>query len=195
MYITQTILPPATARSLLRVLIEKLSQPPVAYSQKERAQTLESIIHQHGQLIMRLCYGYARSAAELSDLYQDTLINIWQGLERFRGESTERTWVYRVTFNTCVSCLRKRSRTKEQVSLRDCLELPEEASPQEASEIERLHTAIGALSPLDKAIVMMRLDEYSYEEIAETVGMNRNAVASRLRRAKEKLKDIMNQND
>lgn len=135
--------------------------------------------------ISRICFSYAGSVADFDDLRQDALINIWRGIKSFRCQSSERTWVYRVTINSCLSTIRKQSRHQHE-SLEKLYGLIE-ADDSEREAIEQMHRAIAVLSLEDKAIIMMWLDEMSYDDIADAMGMNCNTVATRLRRIKEKI--------
>lgn len=148
------------------------------------------IIRTHDAMIKRICFGYARTAEELEDLHQDALVCIWQGLPKFRGESALKTWVYRVTLNACVSVVRTRKKEFDSDSLEQIVDVADD-SEERRQRIHELHECIGTLNPIDKAIVMLWLDEYSYEEISEMVGLKRNNVATRLHRAKEKLKKVI----
>ncbi|MDE6206358.1 MAG: sigma-70 family RNA polymerase sigma factor, partial [Muribaculaceae bacterium] len=148
-----------------------------------------ALVGQYEDMIRRVCFGYARSASELDDIYQDALINLWRGLHTFRGESSEKTWIYRITLNTCVSTMRRRRRETVQESIESFADIIDEDDERKEQLIE-LHQRIERLSPLDKAVVMMWLDEASYEEIAASVGMSKNVVAARIHRAKDKLRKI-----
>lgn len=141
----------------------------------------------YDDMISRICYGYARSNEEFEDLRQDAYVNIWQGLDGFRGDSGLKTWIYRVTLNTCVSSLRKRMRDGVTVDLAEIADTADE-DPARMTMIVELHEAISSLSDIDKAIILMWLDEAGYEEIAQVLGMGRNTIASRIRRIKEKLR-------
>lgn len=156
-----------------------------------RIALFNDINNRYGDMISRICYGYATSHDEMQDLRQDVYVNIWQGLDRFSQHSSLKTWVYRVALNTCVSSLRSRSRRGQKVSL-DFIADTSEDSQDQRELITSLYHSIESLAPLDKAIVMMWLDGMAYEEIAETTGMGRNTVATRLRRAKEKIKNNLN---
>lgn len=154
---------------------------------REECERLFGRVHSEcGELIKRVCWGYARSSIEWEDLYQDTLVNIWQGLSRFRGNSELRTWVYRIVLNTCVSTLRKRCREVELQSLADIFDMADE-SVEQRERVMELHESIAKLNVLDKAVVMMWLDDFSYDEIASLTGLGRNTVATKLRRAKLKI--------
>ncbi len=151
-------------------------------------QQFEHLITTHSSLISRICFSYAENGDDYQDLRQDVLINIWKGLANFRGASSSLTWIYRVVLNTCVSTLRKRSSRPATESL-DLMALDIPATGDEEGLRERfefLHRLISELSPVDKAIVTMWLDERSYDEIAEVVGLSRNNIALRLHRIKER---------
>lgn len=146
-------------------------------------------VREYDGMIRRICLGYSRSAEDLEDLYQDVLVNIWQGLAGYRADASMKTWIYRVALNTCVSSLRRRSSRPNAASLEDVVNVSDD-SGEKMQEVRELHECISMLGNIDKAVVMLWLDEYSYEEIAGLTGLTRGNVATRLHRAKEKLKNI-----
>lgn len=158
---------------------------------KEREAEFEKIVRQYSALITKVCYYFATDISELNDLRQDVLLNIWIGREKFRRESNLSTWIYRVCFNTCITFQRKNRRRKNEVPLPSVLEIEDNAFSM--ARYEEMHRLIGCLSPDDKAIILMWLDENSYEEIAEVVGLKRNTVASRIKRIKDKLIKLSDQ--
>ncbi len=148
-----------------------------------------ALVRRESNLIDRLCFGYARSTEEFNDLRQDTLVNLWKAMPTFRQQSSERTWIYRITLNTCVSALRLRSRQLQTTSLQNLYDVIDEPDDKTIL-IQQLHEAIATLSGLDKAIILMWLDDVPYDEIARITGLPRNTVATRLRRGKERLKHL-----
>ena len=143
------------------------------------------LIDRENATISKICYTYSGSLAEYDDLRQDALINIWRGMRSFRGEASQRTWIYRVTVNSCLSTIRKQSRYKHE-SLEGLYGLIDgDDSDKEA--IEQMHRSIARLGPQEKAIIMMWLDELSYDDIAAAMGLNRNTVATKIRRIKDKV--------
>lgn len=188
----ETTIPfPFYASSLLKMakmLFAKISEKISARSYTKREAMMMQIINEYGNMISRICFGYSGSKEEFEDIRQDAYANIWRGLESFKGESSVKTWVYRVTLNTCVSQLRSRSKTAPSLPLAEVADFADK-SVDAISEIKDLYQFIEALPPIDKAIFMLWLDEMKYEEIAVTVGMSRNAVATRLHRAKQKIKE------
>lgn len=157
--------------------------------QTDLERRFAEIMRDYDPMITRICFGYSRSTAELDDLHQDALVNIWQGLPGFKGDSSLKTWIYRVTLNTCVSTLRARRRQVSVTALDEFYNIIDEDSDRRRL-VSEMHECISLLSPIDKAIILLWLDDFSYVEIAATTGLGRNTVATRLRRAKEKLLKI-----
>ncbi|MDE5996596.1 MAG: sigma-70 family RNA polymerase sigma factor, partial [Muribaculaceae bacterium] len=161
-------------------------------SKDEEGNSAYALEHEFKELIAienatisRICFSYSCSAAEFEDLRQDALINIWRGMQGFRGESSSKTWIYRVTVNSCLSTIRKQSRHRHE-SLESLYGLID-SDDSDKESIEQLHRVINTLDPNEKAIIMMWLDELSYDEIGAAMGLNRNTVATRIRRIKEKI--------
>lgn len=143
------------------------------------------LIARENAAISKICFSFAGSVAEFEDLRQDALINIWRGMHNFRCESSERTWIYRVTVNSCISAVRRQSRHRHE-SLEGLYGLIE-SDDTDKEAVEQLHHTIGTLAPEEKAVIMMWLDELSYDDIAAAMGMNRNTVASKIKRIKDKI--------
>lgn len=157
-------------------------------SQKELEARFMALLKKEESLISSICFSYSGSTAEFEDLRQDALINIWRGLPSFKEESSSRTWIYRVVLNSCVSTIRKQVRhTKGAKSLEALYGMIADESPDDRERIETLHRLIGKLNAKDKAIILLWLDDASYEDIATVMGMPRNSVATRIHRIKERL--------
>lgn len=130
---------------------------------------------------------YAEDGDHLKDLYQEVMANIWQGLGSFDSKSKLSTWIYRVAINTCVSYMRRNSRHKGHEPLTDTAMAVIDDSHEHAEMLRMMYDMIARLSKIDKAIIMLWLDEYSYDEIATLTGLSRNNVASRIHRIKQRL--------
>lgn len=157
----------------------------------ERIIAFENIIREYSLLITKVCYYFAIDISELKDLRQDVMLNIWTGLDKFKNQSKPSTWIYRVCFNTCITYERKNKHRKNEVPLSSVLELEDE--PFDMEKYKEMHRLIGRLNNEDKALILMWLDENSYEEIADVIGLKRNTVATRLKRIKEKLVKMSNE--
>lgn len=160
-------------------------------SRKERAEAFEDIIRKYSLMITKVCYYFAENIPELKDLRQDVLLNIWTGWDKFRMQSKPSTWIYRVCFNTCITYRRKTKQRKNEVPLSSVLEIEDESFDME--KYREMHRLIGRLGSEEKAMILMWLDENSYDEIAEVIGLKRNTVATRLKRIKEKLVKLSNE--
>lgn len=147
----------------------------------------ENLIKEHEKDIYSICYMYARNEDDAKDLRQESLLNLWNGFPRFRGESSTKTWVTRVTINTCISFKRKKRPSTLDESF-----IPEKsnASQESGAGIKMLHSRLQKLDYLDRAIVLLWLENLSYDEIGAIVGMPVKNVSVRLVRIKEKLKKI-----
>lgn len=156
-------------------------------SDKEIEKEFEEAIILHGALIAKICYYFSSDSDEFKDLRQEVLYNIWKGWKNFRKDSKLSTWIYRVSFNTCVSFQRKEKKNKNTSSLDEAMNLEAPADSELLAKYKTMHSLIQKLGFDDRAIILMWLDEKSYEEIAELMGINRNTIAVRIKRIKDKL--------
>ena len=156
-------------------------------SDQEKEKEFENAIVQYGGIVTKICYYFSSNPDEFNDLRQEVLYYIWKGWDKFRNDSKISTWIYRISFNTCVSYNRKESKTKNMISLDDILDLPAEEEVSKIEKYNKMHKLIQQLSYEDRAIILMWLDEKSYEEISELMGINRNTIAVKLKRIKEKI--------
>ena len=153
-----------------------------------------AMLGRHEKIIFSICFFYASADVRFDDLRQEVLISLFKGYRHFRGESAESTWVYKVALNTCLFSLRKLSPKVRTFPIDEISSLPivDDTDPELKNRLEWLHNAISLLNPLDKAIILMWLDELSYEDIALNIGIPRNTVASRINRIKKKLANNSN---
>jgi RNA polymerase sigma-70 factor, ECF subfamily len=161
-----------------------------AVEDTEKRQFIE-LIEQNQGLIHKVCRLYCNSSEDRRDLFQEVLLQLWRSFGSFRQESNCSTWIYRVALNTAISGLRHRKRQPPEESLREFDSIANAASGNDWTEEEplrRLHEAISLLSDVDKALLMLHLDEKSYDEIGSLFGMSSNRVGVKLHRIKAKLK-------
>ena len=158
-----------------------------------KTEFLELVGENQG-IIHKVCNMYCNSEEDRRDLFQEILLQLWKGYKAFQGASKPTTWMYRVALNTAISSLRKTSRrpVSAEISPRE-LELPgqPERDPETEEKLRFIYKAIWTLSDVEKAIVMLYLDEYSYDEIAGMMGITRNHVGVKLNRIKNKLKELV----
>lgn len=147
----------------------------------------ERLVMEHKSTIYSVCFMFTETKAEADDLFQEVLISLWQGLTSFRGDSNMKSWIYRVSMNTCISY--KRKKRVKTVALEFSPDALVPDSP-ESRQARMLHDRISKLEPFDRAIVMLWLEDLAYDEIAAIIGISAKAVGVRLVRIKEKLKSL-----
>ena len=150
------------------------------------------IVREHKGTIYTVCYMFSKDEEEVADLFQDILVNLWKGYAKFRGDSSVRTWIYRVSLNTCISADRKKKKKGETVPLDMNINLFDD-SVEDMKQIRMLQSRISRLGPFDRAIVLLWLENLSYDEIGAVVGITAKNVSVRLFRIKEQLKKMSDQ--
>jgi RNA polymerase sigma-70 factor (ECF subfamily) len=147
------------------------------------------VVREHKGTIYTVCYMFSKDEEEVADLFQEILVNMWKGFSGFRGDSSARTWIYRVSLNTCISAERKKKRRGESVPLSMDINLFEDHD-EDIRQIRLLQGRISRLGPFDRAIVLLWLENLSYDEIGEIVGISAKNVSVRLFRIKEQLRNM-----
>jgi RNA polymerase sigma-70 factor (ECF subfamily) len=152
------------------------------------------LVSQHESLLHKICHVYANDALEKQDLFQEIVIQLWKSFENFRNESKISTWIYRIALNTALT-QKRRDKTKIPIRFVDALKddrAVENESNRQDEKIRLLYDAIAKLTEVEKAIVMLYLDEKSYQEMEEVLGMNQGTLRVKMSRIKDKLRQITN---
>ena len=153
-------------------------------------QEFLSVIREYERVIYKVCYLYTTPNATLNDLYQDVVLNLWRAYPKFRRECKISTWIYRIALNTCISFIRKEKNGPEFVTLRREADWMTEDNDPLQEMLRQLYRMINQLGQLDKSIILLYLEEKSYEEMAEITGLTVTNVATKLSRIKDKLKKM-----
>ncbi|MCH5230565.1 MAG: sigma-70 family RNA polymerase sigma factor [Muribaculaceae bacterium] len=153
----------------------------------EAEKEFENTIARYGGIITKICYYFSTDPEEFNDLRQEVLYNIWRGWENFRKDSGLSSWIYRISLNTCISFQRKTRTKGNTISIEQVIDIPYEEETSYVEKYNSMHALIRQLKYEERAMILMWLDEKTYEEISELMGINRNTVAVRLKRIKEKL--------
>ena len=157
-------------------------------------KTLETafaqMIKEHKSTIYTVCFMFSKDSDEVNDLFQEVLINLWQGFASFEGKSKIGTWIWRVSFNTCISQERKKKRTAT-IPLTMGIDLFNDKD-DDTKQVKMLYDRIHRLKPFDRAIILLWLEGMPYDEIAAIVEITTKNVSVRLYRIKEELKQMSN---
>ncbi len=161
---------------------------------KQTRQTMterefEKMVREHKGTIYTVCYMFSQDNEEVADLFQEILINLWKGSGTFRGESSLNSWIWKVSLNTCISSDRKKKRLPRKEPLSMNINLFEDVD-EGSRQSNLLRERISKLGPFDRAIVLLWLENLSYEEIGQIVGISTSNVSVRLVRIKEQLKKM-----
>ena len=148
----------------------------------------ERMVRAHRSTIYTVCYMFSHDPDDVADLFQDVLIHLWQGFARFEGRSDIRTWIYRVSMNVCLSSDRKKRHHKTEPLTLDIN--PFEDSDPNSVQMEMLRKRISKLDIFDRAIIMLWLENMSYDEIGAVMGITAKNVGVKLYRIKEQLKKL-----
>jgi RNA polymerase sigma-70 factor, ECF subfamily len=156
-------------------------------------QRFINLINEHQGLVHKICIMYENDPDARNDLFQEIVLQLWKSFHTFRGEAKISTWMYRIALNTAISGYRKQTRNVKTEDLRELhFNISENNSGNEREEdFQKLQWAIRQLSEVERAMIMMALEEVPYEEIAETIGITQNNVRVRMNRIREKLKKLM----
>lgn len=148
----------------------------------------ERTIKENAGVLHKLCRVYTFNADEYEELFQEMLVQVWRSTGNFRGESKISTWIYQVCINTALSFRSKLVRHKLRFEPFDGKIFIQPAPDADNDErLRRLYAAIRELKPIDRAIVSLYLDDKTYEETAQILGISKTNVATRLMRLKKQL--------
>ena len=150
-------------------------------------------IEQNQDIVHKICGLYAANTDDRKDLSQEIICQLWKSYQSFRGDSKFTTWMYKVALNTALLNLRRlRFRVKIESLKEHHAAIPAEAVEREKhGQISKLYEAISQLRKLDRAIILLYLEQLSYKEISEVIGISESNVSVRLVRIKKKLKELL----
>jgi len=161
-------------------------------SEAQQRQLFSSLHSTYQDMVLQLCTGFMKGDNNLAnDLMQEIFINTWNALPGYRGEATYKTWIYRITVNTCLQYLRK-----EKGKIKVTAETLENYQADETNAVAKddygnLYRAIGALNSVDRLVIMMVLDELEYKEISRVIGISEVNLRVKICRIKQRLKKTL----
>jgi RNA polymerase sigma-70 factor (ECF subfamily) len=153
-------------------------------------QQFLELIHKHQSIIHKICFIYAKNSSDREDLQQEIILQLWKSYPSFKGDAAFSTWMYRVALNTAINQTRRPGLLIDSTSTPDIPYDPAD-SYHLSEEIQILYRAITRLKKVEKAIILLWLEERSYEEIAASIGITVKNVSVKLVRTREKLAEII----
>ena len=158
---------------------------------REKEKAFSDVVKKYKNTVFTVCYLFSKDQDEVNDLFQETLINLWRGFDSFKGQCDVKTWIWRVSLNTCLTFERKKKRTIETVPLSMDINLFTDTD-DDNRQIQQLYSRINKLGLVDRAVILLWLENMSYEEIGQIIGISTKNVSVKLVRIKEQLKKMSN---
>lgn len=154
----------------------------------------ENNLKEYKLLIYKVCRMYADNHNDIQDLYQDIIIQLWRSYPKFRGESKFSTWLYRIAINTALTNFRKQKRSIQtsDIELQSIQIAYEEDVGLKEEQHQQMYAAIQQLNDVEKSIVMLYLEDKSYDEMEDILGISNATLRVKMNRIKDKLRTFTN---
>ncbi|RRB13508.1 RNA polymerase sigma factor [Larkinella knui] len=151
-----------------------------------------SLLNQHPGILYKVCSLYCQEPDDRKDLFQEIVLQLWKAYPAFKSESAVTTWMYRIALNTAISNYRKKVGKPQAVSFSELeFQIPDLKDDAPDEELSLLYASIEQLSPVEKAVITLYLDDNSYDEMAAILGISKSNVGVKLNRIKTKLERII----
>ncbi len=153
---------------------------------------ISSILPYSG-IIIKICRAYTDSQEDFEDYYQEVCLQIWRSRDKFRGDAKWSTWIYRLTLNICLTLIKKKKKHREHYDSDYKIqnEIVEDERTFSDESLNLLYEAIKQLSEIDRAVILLYLEEKPNKEIADIIGVTPNNIGVRINRIKERLKKLL----
>lgn len=144
-------------------------------------------------IIIKICRAYTNSQEDFEDYYQEVCLQIWKSRNNYKEKADWSTWIYRIALNVCLTLIKKKRVSTEYLEAQgDPISEASVSIPEQNEQITALYQAIRTLSEIDRAIILLYLEEKSYREIAQIIGTKTTNIGVRINRIKKQLKKILN---
>ncbi len=151
-----------------------------------------ALITQNQDIIHKVCNVYCPIPQDREDLFQEVVYQLWKSYNTFRGEAKFTTWMYRVALNTAITSFKKFKKQPPPREINEkILQYPEQTDDIFDERLKSLYESIAQLSDIEKAVIMLHLEEHSYQDIAKIMGITESNVGVKINRIKKKLKEIL----
>ncbi|RDZ27751.1 RNA polymerase sigma factor [Lysobacter silvisoli] len=155
-------------------------------------QRFGALLEAHRKIVFKVCHTYCRHADDRADLAQEIAAQLWRAYPGYDPERPFSTWMYRIALNVAISYVRSDGpRQRLAVPLdEDLHDLADDSADHEAAQrVRALHRVIQQLEPLNRALLLLYLEDRSYREIAEVLGISETNVATKINRLKQRIRD------
>lgn len=158
-----------------------------------KTELFEAIYSQHFPMVLQICLGFVKGDKDTAnDLSQEVFMSVWSNFDKFKGDSSYKTWIYRITVNTCLQYVKK-NKKENTFSTPEIENQPSSIATEHTinHNVPKLYKAIGQLKKLDRLIIMMVLENQDYNSISEIIGINPINVRVKIHRIKKRLATIL----
>ena len=162
---------------------------------KEQQHIFNDWLSQHKALIFKVVRAYASDAMERDDLFQEITIQVWHSIPNFRQQSAVTTWLYRISLNTAIKWVRKERKHQQPETLEGAEHLLQESNMQVDERLAWLYEEIYKLDEVDRSVTLLMLDNFSYKEMADILGISESNVGVKINRIKKYLISKSNKYD
>lgn len=151
------------------------------------------LITEHEGLIFKVCNMYCNNKEDKEDLFQDIVLQLWRSYPTFKGDAKVTTWMYRIAINNAITRLRKETKREKFAELDgDAFQIPHSDNNELEERIAAMYEAIKKLTEIERAITMLYMDDCSYKEISEILGLSETNIGFKLNKIKSRLKTLVN---
>ncbi len=157
---------------------------------QQRKDAFTEQIASHEALIWKVCRLYGQTDEDRKDLFQEIMVQTWKSFDQFRGEAKFSTWLYQVAINTAIAGIRKSKRSISVVQREVIPEMADHSPPADDEQLQQLYKAIEKLNGIEKALILLYLEDRSYKEMETILGINEGALRVKMTRVKEKLRQL-----
>jgi RNA polymerase sigma-70 factor (ECF subfamily) len=170
-------------------------QKQIVMDQQKQKYFFEHTIEQHKGILFKVARAYCPNEVDRQDLIQEMMIQIWQNIHKYNDQYKMSTWLYRISLNVAISYYRKSStRAKKYTDLNEAImETPVEDKSEKERQLNLLEQFINELREIDKALMILYLEDKSHTEISEILGLSVSNVGTKIGRIKKRLKKRFSQ--
>ena len=156
-------------------------------TEQEQKQIFEKWLSQHKGLIFKIVRAYAFTAMDQDDLFQEIIIQVWHSIPSFRQESSVTTWLYRIALNTAIKWTKKERKHSQAETLDNVEHILQECRAQIDERLAWLYEEIYKLDEIDRSVILLVLDGFSYKEVSAILGITESNVGVKINRIKKQL--------